>query len=322
MTSAAVMTSTAVYSLLDFENIGVGSYVLDDNVLTSIESICQVLGYTPETKNTYLNQYNTNVTPVKKPREREVRYKAKPKDDEWKRPAFKATVFAALDNTQSLIGDIRVLFNKINDTNCSEKLDAIIGKIEEIRDSVDYGDDAEMADRMRQVYESIYKVAVSNKMFSKVYAYVISHINAKYDLHELFEQKMEDYLKSMENIVDVDANLDYDAYCNFTTVNNTRKHITSLLCEMAKLDGTPVKISDICNTLLQKVTSSIDDANKQKEVEEITENLVIIFSHFKGELLESCKPTIQLLASYKTGEKPGLSSRTKFKYVDLSEAKP
>jgi hypothetical protein len=314
------MTSAAVYSLSAFENIGVGSYVLDDTTISNIECLCELLGYTSDTKNTYVNQYNTNVTPAKKPREREVRYKAKPKDDEWKRPAFKATVFAALDNTQSLIGDIRVLFNKINETNCTEKMESIVEKIDEIRDSVDFGDDAELADRMRQVYDAIYKVAVSNKMFSKVYAYVISHINNKYDIHDMFEQKMEEYMKSMENIVDVDANLDYDAYCNFTAVNNTRKNFTALLCEMAKLDGSKINMNNICNTLLQKVTASIDDANKQKEVEEITENLVIIFSHFKEELLESCKPAIKVLASYKTGEKPGLSSRTKFKYVDLAEA--
>lgn len=306
---------TTIYKLSNFENIGTRTYVLDTTVLNNIEYLCDVLGYTPDTKNTYINQYNTastgTYTQSKKPREREVRYKAKPKDEEWKRPAFKATVFTELDNTKSLIGDIRVLFNKINESNCDEKTGQIVAKIDEIRDSVDFGDDAELGNRMRQIYDAIYKVATSNKMFSKLYASVLNHINAKYELNDLFVQKVEDYMKSMENIVDVDSNVDYDAFCEFTALNNTRKNITTLLCEMQL-----ASMSQICKTLVERVESGIEHASKLKEVEEITENLVIIFSH-NPSLLEECRPSIAKLASYKAGDKPGLSSRTRFKYSDL-----
>lgn len=308
--------TTTIYKLSDFDRIRTGSYELDSDVLNNIEYLCEALGYTPNIKNTYINQYNTNTSATtyshnKKPREREVRYKAKPKDEEWKRPAYKTTVFAALDNTQTLIGDIRILFNKINESNCYNTIEQIVVKIDEIRDSVDFGDDAELADRMRQIYDTIYKVATSNKMFSKLYARVLNHINTKYDLYNIFEHRVTDYLKSMENIVDVDANLDYDAYCDFTSANNIRKNITSLFCEM-QLESMP----QICKTMIEQIENSIDTASKQKEVEEITENLVIIFSHYK---LAEYKPNIQKLASYTAGEKPGLSSRTRFKYVDLIE---
>jgi hypothetical protein len=168
-----------------------------------------------------------------------------------------------------------------------------------------------MGDRMRQIYEAVYKVATSNKMFSKLYAHVINHINAKYELNNLFEQRVEDYMKSMENIVDVDSNVDYDAFCEFTANNNTRKNITTLLCEMQL-----ASMSQICKTLIERVESGVEQASKLKEVEEITENLVIIFSH-NPNLLEEYKPSIAKLASYKAGEKPGLSSRTRFKYSDL-----
>ena len=313
---------TTIYKLSEFENIGTGAFTLDATVLNSIEYLCDVLGYTPDTKNTYINQYNTastsTYTQSKKPREREVRYKAKPKDEEWKRPAFKATVFAELDNTKSLIGDIRVLFNKMNETNCDEKTEQIIAKIEEIRDTVDFGDDAEMGDRMRQIYDAVYKVAISNKMFSKQYAHVITTINVKYDMHEQFEQKVEEYFKSMEDIVDVDSNVDYDAYCSFTATNNTRKNITSLLCEMEKLAKAENAGFELCEKLFKHVEANLDNASKQKENEEITENLVIVFSQFTN-VLHEYKSRIQTLASFKAGEKQGLSSRTRFKYVDLAD---
>jgi hypothetical protein len=70
----------------------------------------------------------------------------------------------------------------------------------------------------------------------------------------------------------------------------------------------------ITSDLLTHVLESVDSVEKQKEVEEITENIVIIFSHFDKELKEQFKPLFEQLASTK---KPGLTSRTRFKYMDL-----
>ena len=71
----------------------------------------------------------------------------------------------------------------------------------------------------------------------------------------------------------------------------------------------------ITEDLLTHIFEIVENAEKQKEVEEITENIVIIFSHFVKELKEQFKPIFEKLASPE--KKPGLSSRTKFKYMDL-----
>ena len=56
------------------------------------------------------------------------------------------------------------------------------------------------------------------------------------------------------------------------------------------------------------------------QVEELTENAIILFSEIKtanSELFATYLPRIRQLSAYKTGEKPGLPPRSKFKYMDL-----
>ena len=322
--------ATKTYTLNEFERIGKGQ--LDESVLSSIRLLCSLVGYVESAQNTYINQYNSTTTTTassassqsKKPKEREVRERTykKPKEinDGWKRPVFKATVFAEVDNTQANINEIRVGLNKLKESNCEENIAMFIEKIDEIRESVDFGDDCAMIEKMQQVFDTIYTICISNKMFSKIYGTVITRLCKNYssDLNEMFNAKIAEYLESMRNIVDVNANDDYDAFCDFTAKNNNRKNITNLLCEIAKSgEYENIQVSNILkitSDLLTHVLESVELVEKQKEVEEITENIVIIFSHFDKELKEQFKPSFEQLSNTK---KPGLTSRTRFKYMDL-----
>ena len=315
------------YSLTEFEKIG--KCDLPDPVLSSIRALCRLVGYVEKTPNTYINQYNT--TPVttahqhKKPKEKEVRERTykKPKEskDEWKRPVFKATVFGQSDETQDKINEIRVSLNKIKEENCEDMIELIISKIEEIREAIDFGDDCEITDKMQQVFDTVYKICTSNKMFSKIYARVLTRLCNKYasEFNEFFEARLAAYLTTMQNIVDVDQNIDYDAFCEFSANNNTRKNITNLLCDIAKTGAyesfQQSNLFKITEDLLAHILEIVENAEKQKEVEEISETIVIVFSHFSKELKEKFRPIFEKLASPE--KKPGLSSRTKFKYMDL-----
>jgi hypothetical protein len=315
--------ATKTYTLNEFERIGKGP--LDETVLSSIRTLCSLVGYIENIQNTYINQYNATTTVVsaqsKKPKERERTYK-KPKEtaDGWKRPVFKATVFAEVDNTQANINDIRVGLNKIKDSNCDENIAMFIEKIDEIRESIDFGDDCAMTEKMQQVFDTIYSICISNKMFSKIYATVLTRLCKNYssEMNAMLDAKIAEYLESMQNIVDVNANDNYDAFCEFTAKNNNRKNITNLLCEIAKTgEYENMLLTNVLkNTsdLLTHVLESVESVEKQKEVEEITENIVIMFSHFDKELKVQFKSSFEQLASTK---KPGLTSRTRFKYMDL-----
>jgi hypothetical protein len=303
------------YSLREFETIGKGQYTLPSDVVAALEQLFRSVGYTQSTPSTYVNQFSiATTTPSKAPAPRAPKRKM----DDWKRPAFKATVFAELDTTQTLITEIRSDLNKINDTNHVEKTATIIQKITEIRDLVDFGDDAEMIEKMNTIFNTLFAIAISNKLFAKVYAAVLAEIHAAFDITASLQSEIANYLGTMQNIVDVDSNEDYDAFCEFTTKNTNRKNTTNLLCEIAKTERFEfIRVADI-----QKITddlfahnlASIDHVNKQREVEEITENIVVIFSHFGATFKPAFKDALDTLSTIK---KPGLSTRTKFKYMDI-----
>ena len=303
------------YSLREFETIGKGEYTLPSDVVTALEQLFRSVGYTPSTPSTYVNQFSIATTaPAKAPAPRAQKRKA----DEWKRPAFKATVFAELDTTQTHITEIRSDLNKINDTNHVEKTATIIQKITEIRDLVDFGDDAEMIEKMNIIFNTLFAIAISNKLFAKVYAAVLAEIHAAFDIGNSLQSEIVNYLGTMQNIVDVDSNEDYDAFCEFTAKNNNRKNTTNLLCEIAKTERFNfIRVADIqkiTEDLFAHILASIDLADKQREVEEITENIVVIFSHFGATFKPAFKDALDTLSTIK---KPGLSSRTKFKYMDI-----
>ena len=225
-----------------------------------------------------------------------------------------------MDDTQALINDIRVGLNKIKEANCDENIAMFIEKIDKIQESIDFGDDCELTDKMQQVFDTIYTICISNKMFSKIYATVLVRLCQNYSSHfnEMLETKMVEFLATMQNIVDVNANDNYDAFCEFTAKNTTRKNMMNLFCEIAKFgEYENIQVATIVKMttdLLNQILESVELVEKQKEVEEITENIVIIFSHFEKELKGQFKPIFEQLSSLK---KPGLTSRTRFKYMDF-----
>ena len=319
--------TTKTYNMSEFERIGRINYELPENVLVSIRTLCSLVGYAETTQNTYINQYNANApstTAVQKKSGGSGRQlgskKPKETNNEWKRPTFKATVFAEVDDTQALINDIRVGLNKIKEANCDENIAMFIEKIDKIQESIDFGDDCELTDKMQQVFDTIYTICISNKMFSKIYATVLVRLCQNYSSHfnKMLETKMVEFLATMQNIVDVNANDNYDAFCEFTAKNTTRKNMTNLFCEIAKFgEYENIQVATIVKMttdLLNQILESVELVEKQKEVEEITENIVIIFSHFEKELKGQFKPIFEQLASLK---KPGLTSRTRFKYMDF-----
>ena len=68
--------------------------------------------------------------------------------------------------------------------------------------------------------------------------------------------------------------------------------------------------------MISQIEEDIQIKEKQVEVEQLTENAVIIFSAFRS-LIEHHTPWLRQITGYKTGEKPGLPPRSKFKFMDV-----
>ncbi len=333
---------TTIITSKSFEDLmfsGNSGHVLPTLVLESIKLLCDELGYNETNQNTYVNQYNANVTqqPAQKslkPREydgrtnfiKQAQRKSGIKTNDWKlKPGFTLTKFALLDDSQQLISEIRTDMNKITEKNLTAKLETLRKHINEIMDSSDSDgnsdDEDKDMDKMASIMDVIYAASIANKLpalYSKVYETAFDMYPK--EVEQFIEKKLALYLDSMNNIVDV-SEQDYDRFCEFNLENTSRKNTTALLCEIAnkeKITNVSVaRITDILSNLLEQVLEKMEHKIKHKEVEEITENVVIIMS--LGKIIEKEKylAIMRTIIAYKSGEKPGLTSRTRFKYMDL-----
>lgn len=316
----------------ELSKTGNNGYSLPDPILTKIKMLCSEIGYVDDRQNTYVNQYNANVvTHVKKDAANsgsigipsvDSAPRKKMGGGDWKaKPTFNVTKFAALDNSQILINEIRSDMNKITEKNVDSKLETMHANIDEIIDSTD-GDQDDLKEKMDKLFDVVFNASVTNKL-PAIYARVFETIAAKQSTlaEEFIQAKLDNYLKSMEGIVDV-SERNYDEFCEFTAKNAARKNISALFCEIAKrgsIAALPLdRIDVLFESLLSKVIADIEDKPKQKGADEITENIVVIFVNL-GKLLDTSKymDRLRSLATYKNGEKPGLSSRAKFKFADL-----
>lgn len=331
-------TKMPIYHLDDYTRIQMDNnsgYMLPDQVIESIRTLCAEIGYDINTtKDTYINQHNAGHqhTPTvsgggAEPKQFKSRDSRGPpsraKPDNWKSKSdFKVSKFAVLDGIQEIESEIRSLINKINDTNRDAKTSEICDKIDDlVSESSD-----DLAENMNKIFNTIYDIIMSNAAMPETYALLLSTIYAKYTdyVHDALVSRIEAYKASFKDIVEVDPNQDYDAFCAFTTQNIARKKASAVFATVSKLNTIPVldatNIQSIMRIMIADVSSSISSKEKQKEVEEATESLITYFT-ILGELAAPIKaeymPLFKEITQYKTGEKPGLNARTKFKYMDI-----
>ena len=315
---------------------GNNGYVLPSQVLATIKTLCDEIGCSDDTQNTYVNQYNAHVTTSvssvasvakSKPKEYDGRanfnkQQARKNGAEWKnKSGFQVTKFSMVDNSQALIDGIRSNMNKLSDKNIDAKLEELKTNIDEIVDTTD-DDENDLREKITKMFDVTFNASVTNKL-PAIYAKVYGVIYEKQPIliEEFMNDKIKKYTESMDGIVDVSEE-NYDEFCEFTLRNTNRKNASSLFCEIAKTGVVPSitieRMDTLFENLLDQVIVKIDTKSKQKEVDEMTENMVIIFTSL-GKHLDKSKyiDRLKMIAGYKTGEKQGLSSRAKFKYMDL-----
>ncbi len=323
------MSSTTLH-LEDYTRLqqnGNNGYVLPELVLAAIQQLCAEIGYDERVANDLLAKADSGASSSFKPKDREYRAHPKAKQDNWKsKPEkvsnFKVSKFAVLDDVEEIINEIRIAMNKLNQSNKEGKIPEIIAKIQQL-----IGDsEADVRDEnVNKVFSIIYDISMSNDKMADLYASLLSTI---YDEHResfrtFIATQLEKYRESFYNIVDVDPNQDYDGFCALMTKTNSRKKMTLVFCEIAKLNKIEIinthVLEDIVDKLVANVVESISTKERQKEIEEITESLVLYLGNMESAAALKTKylETFTAISGYKTSEKPGLNSRTKFKYMDL-----
>lgn len=228
------------------------------------------------------------------------------------------------------IDQIRLLLNKLTDRTFLDMREKIIEKIDKITTLENNLEENALEEYYKKIGNMIYETASTNKFYSKIFADLFSELISKYVwLKQIFDDKYNNIMEQYKNILYIDPDEDYDKFCDMNKVNEKRKAVTSFFVNLS-LNGIVEKIYivKILKYLLVIVMNLITEQNRKNEVDELTENIAILFNkdiiesvdYHDSELFINNKTiieTITMLAKCKAKDYVSLSNKAIFKYMDL-----
>jgi hypothetical protein len=238
--------------------------------------------------------------------------------------SFKATVIEKKNGIEKIMDDIRINMNKMSNTTYEKQKEVIAELIHGYFNSpADFTDE-----NTQKLSEMVLQISSGNKFYSALYADLYGYLIS---LNPVFRNKLDLFIaefdKNIENIVYVDPNVNYDEYCNYIKANEHRQAVTTFFVNLMKkglIDE--VIVLNIIRLFLNIVIKYVDEANKTKEVEEITENISILYMNSKTQLCEykdtwnDIEADIHKFSQSYSKEYLSLSNRAIFKFMDMIES--
>jgi len=244
-------------------------------------------------------------------------------DEPWEpQPTMKATVIGlAKEGFEKHLSDIRIQLNKLSTKTYNNIKDKIM---EEVTAIVQTESGAENAEK---IAEFIFEVASANKFYSEIYSQLYKELVENFPIFEtVIYAFLDKYMDSIQKIIVVDQNTDYDGFCENNKTNEKRKATAVFIVNLFKNNViVSEKVISIIIALQNYAAAYIEEDGRTAEVEEITENLFLLITMtaevFKGDALwiSTIEPNIRTFATYKSKDKKSLSSRVVFKYMDIVE---
>ena len=318
---------TMSYSLDEFHTIGANGndYKLSDDVLSIISKIVLEVGSPSYVKTPVFNKKSyiksdTNDNLIK--RRKPIKKEATPFQSSYKSTNTDNKTGIALH-----IDTIRSYLNKLSDKNVADITNKIIELIDQIMNDTEVTEETKN-DELSNVSKIIFNIASTNRFYSAIYADVYSQLVTKYELIRLtFETNLNVFLDLFNNIVYVDASVDYDKFCKINKDNEKRKALSAFFVNlMSKNIITKTKIIEITQTLAGLLYNYISEEDRKNEVNEIAENLFILYNKkfdvdYNSVIIgnEPIHSFIKRLSKSKVNDYKSLSNKTIFKFMDLME---
>ena len=328
------------YSLDDINSIIFNGfdYNLDENTLNIISNIALQVGSPSYVK-----------TPVFKKRENPMKSEPNVKDssvyggggggnkknrrgkvqeiineDDWENvKSFQTTKIEEKSEVDNNIDVIRSYLNKLTDKTYSDILNKIIDIIDKLVEN------EISSDIMNQYSCTIFEMASNNRFYSKIYADLYSELSKRYQvMMSTFENNFSKFVELFDQIEYVDPKVDYDKFCEININNEKRKSLSSFYINLMYngiIDKR--KIMEITRGFIDKIYTFISIDNKKNEVDEITENVIILY---KKEMYDKYSETdyekingytinevIERIAVSKVKDYKSLTNKSLFKFMDL-----
>jgi hypothetical protein len=145
-------------------------------------------------------------------------------------------------------------------------------------------------------------------------------------MNVIFQDNLNSFLEIFDNIDYCNADEDYDKFCKINKDNEKRKSLSSFFVNLT-INGviTREKLVDLIHNLLNKVLIFINQDGKKNEVDEMIENIAILYNKEWHEICnfhineESFMEIVNKLAHSKAKMYPSLSNKSRFKFMDMIE---
>ena len=253
-------------------------------------------------------------------------------NDDWETlRSFQATKILEKSGFDAHIDSLRSLLNKITDKTFLDIRENIILKMDEIVNDPEFNEEIG-----NKISAAFYNIAANNKFFSKVYADLYAEITTKYAfMKELFSIKFNSFIEDFKSIVIVDPKVNYDLWSDANKLNESRRANTQFFMNLAVNGFIPKSsVVTILKELLNIIMGLINQTDKKNEVDEITENIAILYKKDVIDAVlsdpdvdeedyeisgDSIADTVTILARSKAKDFKSLSNKSIFKYMDLVE---
>ena len=251
-------------------------------------------------------------------------------NDDWETiRSFQVTNIEQHIGVDAEMDKIRNCLNKLTDktfTDMKTQIIDILNSLEHIS-----------AEEMTRIGNIIFEIASNNKFYSKLYADIYTELIRSFDIMEqIFQVNYNTYLLLFDNIEYMDSEKDYNKFCIINKQNESRRAISTFFINLS-LNGIidSKNILSILKNLLETVLTKIKQENNKNEVDELTENIAILYNKNIIQLFEknyqtsindctdlyingdTIVQTIKKLSEIKVKCYPSMSSKTIFKFMDM-----
>jgi hypothetical protein len=321
------MATTMKYTLAQFNDIYESDfhYEMPEKIFNDINKLCSKMNVPLITSRTYVKPVKQQVLPKPIQQNSSTSYDNKKRKgnkhmevsgEEWdKLWSYKPTKIDKKEGLDDEIDQIRSLINKMSEKTFFDSREKMIAKLESLSGCT--------SDELNRIGTTIYELMSTNKLNSALFAGLFAELVNMFSwLNSIFMEKHSNIMDNYLNIGYIDADKDYDGFCEMNKKNEKRKSITKFyhnlgICGLFKHDENIIML----NNLLEMVNSMISTPDKKNEVDELTENVALLFDK---KILEKKNrhdliDMIHNLSTLKSKDYPSLSNKAIFKFMDMNE---
>jgi hypothetical protein len=245
--------------------------------------------------------------------------------------SFQATKIEQKSGLDSLINKLKLAMSKLSKDRyliCKEQVIEALTEIIETNP-----DPSVLTDR---IGNTMFDVILSNKTLLKLYSDMYADLLCSYDwLRQSLNNRFIKYLDLFKDMKYFDPDQDYDKFCDMNVINEKRKLTSQLFVYLALNVIIPrASIYELLVSLLRTMAEYINLPDKKFEVDEIAENMAILFNKEIIKTVEdgpeynknlyiinnlTIVELVTVFAKSKAKDYRSLSNKSIFKCMDLVE---